>query len=379
MAPALSDLQPQSAPKATAAAQAAIGNGLVTEAQAFANELAAWRHDLHQTPELGNNLPQTSAFIQACLDEMDIPYAVLVDGSCVVGLIGAGAASAARGNGTCTDEQAGTVIMLRGDMDALPVAEESGEPFASTNGCMHACGHDMHATALLGAARMLKAREAELVDANATVKLLFQPGEETFEGAHGSSPEICIDPITAGVHVHLALQELIAREVPAAKEVALTVGKFAGGQAANVIPDTCVLEGTLRGFDVELMEHLKTRIAEVVKGVATTYRTPATIETLSDVPPLVLDDDMTQASLGYVGAVLPKSAFLPLFHAMASEDFALISSEIPSAYFTVGAAVTDTDEHFAQHHPKARFSDAELPLGTAAYAAVALGYIADHR
>lgn len=107
--------------------------------------------------------------------------------------------------------------------------------------------------------------------------------------------------------------------------------------AANVIPDTCVLEGTLRGFDVELMAHLKTRIAEVVNGVATTYRTPATIETLSDVPPLVLDSDMTQASLGYVGAVLPKAAFLPLFHAMASEDFALISSEIPSAYFTVGA------------------------------------------
>lgn len=149
--------------------------------------------------------------------------------------------------------------------------------------------------------------------------------------------------------------------------------------AANVIPDTCVLEGTLRGFDVELMEHLKTRIAEVVNGVAATYRTPATIETLSDVPPLVLDSDMTQASLGYVGAVLPKVAFLPLFHAMASEDFALISSEIPSAYFTVGAAVTDTDEHFAQHHPKARFNDAELPLGAAAYTAVALGYIADHR
>ena len=322
MAPALSDLQPQPAPKATAAAQAAIGDSLVKEAQTFADELAAWRHDLHRTPELGNDLPQTSAYIQARLAEMDIPFATLVDGSCVVGLVGAGA-TAAQGNGVCTDEQAGTVVMLRGDMDALPVAEESGEPFASTNGCMHACGHDMHATALLGAARLLKAREAELVDANATVKLLFQPGEETFEGAraaiadgllenprpqaafamhvnsqsplglvlygspalsgvygfritlqgkggHGSSPEICIDPIAAGVHVHLALQELIAREVPAAKEVALTGGKFAGGQAANVIPDTCVLEGTLRGFDVELMAHLKTRIAEVVNGDATT-------------------------------------------------------------------------------------------------------------
>ena len=185
MAPALSDLQPQSAPKATAAAQTAIGDGLVAEAQAFADELAAWRHDLHQMPELGNSLPQTSTYIQARLTEMDIPFATLVDGSCVVGLVGAGAA-AAQGNGICTNEQAGTVIMLRGDMDALPVAEESGEPFASTNGCMHACGHDMHATALLGAARMLKAREAELVDANATVKLLFQPGEETFEGARAA-------------------------------------------------------------------------------------------------------------------------------------------------------------------------------------------------
>lgn len=95
MAPALSDFQPQPAPQATTAAQAAIGDGLVKEAQAFADELAVWRHDLHQMPELGNNLPQTSAYIQARLDEMDIPYTLLVDGSCVVGLIGAGAAAAA--------------------------------------------------------------------------------------------------------------------------------------------------------------------------------------------------------------------------------------------------------------------------------------------
>ena len=146
MAPALSDFQPQPALQTSAAAQAAIGDGLVKEAQAFADELAAWRHDLHRMPELGNDLPQTSAYIQARLNEMDIPFSTLVDGSCVVGLVGAGAA-AAQGNGVCTDEQAGTVVMLRGDMDALPVVEESGEPFSSTNGCMHACGHDMHATA----------------------------------------------------------------------------------------------------------------------------------------------------------------------------------------------------------------------------------------
>ena len=98
MAPALSDFQPQPALQTSAAAQAAIGDGLVKEAQAFADELAAWRHDLHRMPELGNDLPQTSAYIQARLNEMDIPFSTLVDGSCVVGLVGAGAA-AAQGNG----------------------------------------------------------------------------------------------------------------------------------------------------------------------------------------------------------------------------------------------------------------------------------------
>ncbi len=422
---------PEFAPATSEAAAAAIEPALLEEAQAIAGELAEWRHALHQIPELGNNLPQTSAYVQERLREMGIPFRTLVEGNCVVALIGKGAAAAA-GDGTASDADCGTTILLRGDMDGLPVAEESGESFASENGCMHACGHDMHATALLGAAKLLKAHEDQVAELGGTVKLLFQPGEETFEGAraaiadgllenpapaagfamhvnsqspiglvlygnpalsgvygfritlqgkggHGSSPEICIDPITAGVHVHLALQELVSREVSAMKEIALTIGKFEGGAAANVIPDTCVLEGTMRGFDLELMETLKTRIAEVVEGVAKTYRAEATIETLSDVPPLVLDDAMTAAAKGYVGRVLPKAAFLPLFHAMASEDYALISAQVPSAYFTIGAAAQDTEEHFAQHHPKARFDDAELPLGAAAYAAVALGYLADHR
>ena len=429
MAQGMFGFTPETAPELSEAAAAALPAGLVEEAQALADELAAWRHELHQMPELGNNLPQTSAFIQARLDEMDIPYRLLVDGSCVVGLVGLGARAAAA-DGTAEDSACGHTIMLRADMDALPVAEESGEPFASTNGCMHACGHDLHATALLGAARILKAHEDLVCELGGTVKLLFQPGEETFEGAraaiaeglleapapeaafgmhvnsqsplglvlygnpalsgvwgfritlhgrggHGSSPEICIDPITAGVHVHLALQELVSREVSAMKEIALTIGKFCGGAAANVIPDSCVLEGTMRGFDRELMAALRERIHELVEGVAKTYRVEATVETLSDVPPLVLDDAMTKACKSYVGAAIPGAAFLPLFHAMASEDFALISERVPSAYFTVGAAARDTDEHFAQHHPKARFDDGELPQGAAAYATVALSWLAE--
>jgi amidohydrolase len=423
------DITPEVAPAVSEASANAIPGDLLAEAGALVAKLTEWRHELHRIPELSNDTPQTSAYIQARLAELGIPFRTLVDGNCVVGLVGLGAKVAAA-DGTAADGECGNVIMLRGDMDALPVAEESGEPFASTNGCMHACGHDMHATALLGAACILKAHEDEICELGGTVKLLFQPGEETFQGAraaivdglleqpkpaagfamhvnsqspiglvlygnpalsgvygfritlqgkggHGSSPDICIDPITAGVHVHLALQELVSREVSAMKEIALTVGKFAGGAAANTIPDSCVLEGTMRGFDDELMAHLRERIAEVVEGVAKTYRVESAIETISDVPPLVLDERMTEVCRGYLGAVEPKLAFLPLFHAMASEDYALISKEVPSAYFTVGAAARDTDEHYAQHHPKVRFDDAELPLGAAAYAAVAFGWLAD--
>ena len=138
------------------------------EALAMQEELTTWRHALHQMPELSLDLPKTSAFVQTRLAEMDVPFHTIVNGNGVVAQLGEGE----------------PCLLLRADMDALPVAETSGVDFASTNGCMHACGHDMHTTSLLGAAKLLKAHEAELCG---TVKLLFQPGEETFNGA-----EACI-------------------------------------------------------------------------------------------------------------------------------------------------------------------------------------------
>ncbi len=160
MAPALSDLQPQSAPKATAAAQTAIGDGLVKEAQAFAGELAAWRTISIRRP----NLVTTSRRPLRISRHVWTRWTFRIPRSSMVPALlpDRCRCRAAQGNGVYADEQAGTVIMLRGDMDALPVVEESGQPFASTNGCMHVCGHDMHATALLGAARLLKAGESSL-------------------------------------------------------------------------------------------------------------------------------------------------------------------------------------------------------------------------
>lgn len=288
----------------------------------------------------------------------------------------------------------------------------------------------MHATALLGAARLLKARERQLVDMGACVKLLFQPGEETFEGAsaaidacvlesphvdaafamhvngrcpmglmiygdkefagvwgfritlrgrggHGSAPEKCIDPITAAVHVHTAISEVMSREVAAGTEAVLSIGKFWGGAAANAIPDECVLEGTLRAYDAEVMGTIEARVREVVASVSAAYRTTAEIDDLSRVPPVVVDESFTRACLSYVGHAIPGMRFRGIQHSLGAEDFAFFSSRVPSAYFTVGAAAKDAEERFSMHDPRVRFDDDELPIGVAAYAAVALGWLAD--
>ena len=384
------------------------------EALGMKDQLVEWRHTLHQMPELSLELPKTSAFVQEQLTSMGIPFKTLVNGNCVVATLG----------------KPGKCIMLRADMDGLPVEEESGEPFASTNGCMHACGHDLHTTSLLGAAKILKEHEPELAG---TVKLFFQPAEETFLGAdaaikdgvledphvdvaygqhvigqvpmgvivygpgemmagvygfrikiqgrggHGSMPNACIDPITAGVHVHLALQELMSREVSGLDHVVLTVGKFQAGNAANVIADTAELEGTLRVFDPKLREYMIKRIAEVSKSVAETYRCTAEVETLSDCPAQMNDADLTEACRSYVSAAMPEVAMMTMpAPAMGSEDFAFVSEKVPSTYMVVGAAVEDTDVHYVQHHPKIRFSDNALVNGAAAYAAIGMGWLADN-
>lgn len=389
-----------------------MSEGLYEEAAAFKDDLVECRHSLHQFPELDLSLPQTSAFVQGKLTELGIGFKTLVDGNCVVATIGSGA----------------PCIMLRADMDALPIKENSGEPFSSGNENMHACGHDLHATALLGAARLLKAHESEL---KGTVKLIFQPGEETFHGAraaiadgcmedphvdvvfgmhsgstlpvgsaiyghqcmtsvfgfrivisgkggHGSSPEDCIDPISAGVQIHLALQELMSREKSPLKEASLTIGSFHSGTAANIIPGDAVLEGTLRVFDPELRAFLIKRIKEIVPAVAECYRAKATVETIMDIPPTISDEKLLGECLAYLGEGVPSLKLSDAFHVMPSEDFALYGEHAPSVYMMIGAKPADVDDPFPHHNAKVRFSDDELPYAAAGYAAVALGWLRDH-
>ena len=390
---------------------------ILKEAQAMQEELTAWRRQFHQMPELDLSLPKTSAFVQDKLTEMGIAYKLLVDGSCVVALIG-----------KQTGKTPEKCFLLRSDMDGLPIKEDTGLSFASENGKMHACGHDLHAATLLGAAKLLKQHEEELCG---IVKLVFQPGEETFRGAkaaiedglleephvdaafamhvgsgftpnciaygpapmssvygfrikvtgkgcHGAYPENGIDPINAAVHIHLALQELIAREKPSTKEGALTIGSLHAGSAANIIPQTAEMEGTLRVFDRKVRENLIRRIGEVVEDTAKTYRTKAELEVLYDVPPVENNEELSKEFLAVIHAMKPEEYLAPTYHVMGSEDFAFISERVPSCYFSIGAAVEDKSKIVDHHNPHVMFNEACLPTAAAAYACVAIDWLKRH-
>lgn len=375
-------------------------------------QLVAWRRALHQIPERGTKLPQTMAFIRKQLEEMNISYKFYEEISCIEATIG----------------QGGKCFLLRGDVDALPMAEETDVPFKSTNGLMHACGHDLHGAMLLGAARLLKDREAEL---KGTVKLLFQSGEEIFEGAraaiaagvlenpkvdaglalhvkstlplgtvetgkeamasvdgfriiltgkggHGSAPETCIDPINAAVQVYLALQSLIARETGGSEEAVLTIGQLAAGDAPNVLPVRALLQGTLRTFHGDVRERLVKRIREVVSGVAQTYRCQYEYEVLFECASLITDDAVTASVAESIRKIDPQIQILTEGHGMGSEDFAEFAQLVPCTHFIVGAAPEREDQQFGLHDPRVLFNEEAMGVGAAIYAQAAMDWLAEN-
>ncbi len=388
------------------------------------------RHYLHAHPETGFDLAGTVAFVKKQLADMGYEPKECGRAGLVV---------------TAGGRHPGKVFMIRADMDALPVAEESGVEFASDNGKMHACGHDMHAAMLLGAAKILKAHEDQI---QGTVKLMFQPAEEIFQGSddmikagllenphvdaalmihvmagvpfpigtavvcdggvsapaadtfeikiqgkgcHGSMPNNGIDPITAAAHIITALQEIHARELAMVDEAVLTIGSIHAGVAPNVIPDTAVLAGTIRTYDEEIRQLLKTRMEEISGAVASAFRASAQVTYGSGCPTLLNDAGLSADVTGYIrelngpgkcfttGQLQAMSGGGGTSKSTGSEDFAYVSHQVPSIMLALAAGGPAEGCAYPQHHPKARFSDEALAGGSAIYAYTAMRWLEDHR
>ena len=368
-------------------------------------ETVAHRRWFHANAEVGLHMPKGQSYVLEELKKLGIDAKPCGHG--VSAILG----------------KQGKCILLRADMDALPMGEESGLDFACPTGTeAHTCGHDFHAAMLLTAAKMLKENEDAL---EGTVKLMFQPAEETFEGAgnmiengildnptpdaalayhvtsgqmpvgiymynatgtmmysvdgfritvtgkgsHGAYPHAGIDPINIACHVYLALEALIAREVDPSKANVLTVGKFNAGNANNIIPETAVLEGTIRSNDKTSRELLVRRMKEIAVRTAEVYGGSAEIEMLSQVPPLICDPKLTQDIVGYMGAMgIPGAMPYPGISASASEDFASIADKIPSAFVYLSAGYPDERGEAPAHNPKVQFNEDVCPIGAACYA-----------
>jgi len=394
---------------------------IMQEAAALQEEIKAHRLWLHTHAETGFDLTETKPYVKSALTEMG--YTVQECGK--AGLV------------TTVGKPGGKVILLRADMDALPIAEEADVDFACKNGRMHACGHDMHTAMLLGAAKILKAHESEL---GGMVKLMFQPAEEIFEGSkdmiasgalenprpdaalmihvaagmplpagtvvvsapgvsapaadyftirvhgkgcHGSAPQNGIDPLTAAAHILIALQEIHARELSASDEAVLTIGTFHAGEAGNVIPDTATMGGTIRTYDEKTRAYLKERITAIAQNVAEAFRAGAEVSFGSGCPTLVNDKDLSEKVTGYLKDLLGANrAFTTAelnggkpARGGGSEDFAYVSHEVPSLMLALAAGEPSKGYVYPQHHPKVKFDESILSTGAAVFVDCAINYL----
>lgn len=389
-------------------------NKILASAERLKPSLIEDRRTIHRYPEVGRSLPVTTEYVKRRLSELGyVPTEI-----CESGVVA-----------TITGKDTGRCILLRADMDALKVEERTELPFKSENGNMHACGHDMHAAMLLGAAALLREYQSEL---NGTVKLVFQPDEEGFTGAkamlsagvlehprpqaalalhvnsgtptglvlcgrgtfmagctlfrihvkgvgcHGAMPETGVDPLNIAAHIYLALQEITAREISARTPAVVTIGKLSGGQAPNIIPQEAVLEGTIRTFERELSAHILERIETISKATAEVFRGSAAVEELSSAPPLVNDPELVNAMADFTSELFGERSVYRLDDGgMGSEDFASYTYDLPCAYLLLGAGTLQEDPLFGKpmHNEKVVFNEEILTRGAALHAYCALKWL----
>lgn len=334
------------------------------------------RRYLHAHPELSGEERGTAAFVAEKLREFGIPFEEYLDGTGIVGYI--------RG-----ENPKKTVVALRADMDALPIAEATNLPFSSQNpGVMHACGHDFHTANLLGTALVLNELRSQF---SGTAMLIFQPSEEKIpsgaermlqagifenvkpksiialhvdpdietgtigtrkgaflasadelfitihgKGGHGAYPQQCVDPIVIAAQTIMALQTLVSRNANPLNPTVVNIGRIEGLGRTNVIPNEVTLAGTIRVFDNEWRENIHRRIVEIVESTAKAYGGSATIEIKKGYPPLFNDEKLTQSCMENLQAVFGAEHIIESPMRMGADDFSYFAEKFPAAYLRLG-------------------------------------------
>lgn len=367
------------------------------------------RRTIHRRPELGFEEHETQALIERELDAIGVEHRRIATTG-VVGVV--------RG------ALPGHVVGLRADMDALPITERSGVPFASEiPGKMHACGHDAHTAMLLGAARVLHEMRDTLKGA---IVLLFQPAEEgpggaepmiaqgalddpkveavvmlhvdvrlapgtvgitpggvnasadelyitvRGKGGHGAYPHTATDTIPAASAIVLALQNIAARETDPLKSVVVTIGTIAGGYRNNVIADEVQMSGTLRAHDPQIRDGLDARVRRIVDNIAAAYNTSAAVRIVRGYPPVVNNSELAENFAAYLRANTTIDVERPA-PTMGAEDFAYFAQAVPGVHVRLGIRSEAAESVYPGHSPEFRIDEAALPVGVRTLVAFAVG------
>jgi amidohydrolase len=381
-------------------------------AQAVGHEeagLIAVRRDLHAHPELAFTETRTAGVVARELARLGIEHRTGVGRTGVVA--------------TITGGRPGPTLVIRGDMDALPIAEMTGLEFASRNpGLMHACGHDVHTSTLLGVAAALKHLAPNMAG---TVRLLFQPAEEILGGAaamiedgaldgvdfalgfhnhpdipvghfgavrgatyaacdrmrivvrgvsgHAAYPQVAVDPIVAAAHLITSLQTIVSREVGALEPCVVTIGAIHAGTVHNIIPDSCELLGTVRTLSPEVRSRAEAAIRRITDGMAAAFRTPCDLHWVQGVPPTMNADRVLDQSVAAVARQLG-NVFVPSEASMGAEDFAMIAARVPSFVLRIGSGAPGRNDHL--HNSAYQPDEACIGLGAQALARAAMDLLA---
>lgn len=373
------------------------------EAGALREQLVAWRRDFHMHPELGFQERRSAGLIADRLRELGYQVQAGVATTGVVGLL--------------EGRERGPAAMLRFDMDALPITEESGSEYASQHpGVMHACGHDAHLAIGLGVATLMAQRQRDMLG---TLKLVFQPGEEGMNGAeamvqegvlenprpdvflaahvwsekpvgtvdvspgpvmaaadkwactvrgqggHGALPHQTVDPIVAVAQIVTALQTVVSRNVSPLETAVVTVGTVHGGGAFNVIPNQVELSGTIRTFSPQVRETVLRRVREVVEGVAAACGATTDVEIVRLTPAVVNDPGVAEVVHAAAEAVVGSENVSSAVRTMISEDAAFFTQEVPGCYFFLGSANAQRGLGAPLHNSRFDLDEDVLPLGVA--------------